>query len=227
MTKYKTIIWDLDGTLMDTLVDLMQAVNYALRVNGMPARTLEEVRQFVGNGVRRLIMLSVPNGTTDEVTEKVLADFKAYYVEHCQDNSGLYAGMHATLQALKERGVRMAVVSNKLQKGVTELCESRVRTLDTGELIYMMDYMDVAIGERPEVARKPAADMVDKAFEEMGIDKEDAVYVGDSDVDIATARNAGLPCISVLWGFRDKQFLLNHGATTCIATPKEILEYTI
>lgn len=227
MTRYKTIIWDLDGTLMDTLVDLMLAVNYALRENGMPSRTLEEVRQFVGNGVRRLIMLSVPAGTTDEVAEKVLADFKAYYVEHCQDNSGLYSGMLATLQALKERGVRMAVVSNKLQKGVTELCESKVKTLDTGELICMMDYMDVAIGERPEVARKPAADMVDKAFEEMGIDKENAVYVGDSDVDIATARNAGLPCISVLWGFRDKNFLLDHGATTCIASPLEILEFTI
>lgn len=227
MTKYKTIIWDLDGTLMDTLVDLMQAVNYALRLNEMPSRSLDEVRQFVGNGVRRLIALSVPAGTSDELTEKVLADFKSYYVEHCQDNSGLYAGMLSTLQALKQRGVRMAVVSNKLQKGVTELCESRVKTLDTGELICMMDYMDVAIGERPEVARKPAADMVFKALEEMGIDKNDVVYVGDSDVDIATARNAGLPCISVLWGFRDKEFLLQHGATTCIATPQEILEFTI
>lgn len=227
LTKYKTIIWDLDGTLMDTLVDLMLAVNYALVQNGMPERSLEEVRQFVGNGVKRLIERAVPSGTNAEVTDKVLADFKSYYVEHCQDNSGLYSGMHATLQALKQRGVRMAVVSNKLQKGVTELCESKIRTLDTGEHICMMDYMDVAIGERPEVARKPAADMVYKAFEEMGIDKEDAVYVGDSDVDIATARNAGLPCISVLWGFRDEQFLLQHGATTCIATPQEILEYTI
>lgn len=226
MTRYKTIIWDLDGTLMYTLKDLMLAVNYALRVNGMPERTLEEVRQFVGNGVRRLIMLSVPTGTSDVVTDNVLADFKGYYVEHCQDNSGLYAGMLETLKALKQRGVRMAVVSNKLQKGVTELCESEVKTLDTGEQICMMDYMDVVIGERPEVARKPAADMVDKAFEEMGITKEDAVYVGDSDVDIATARNAGLPCISVLWGFRDKEFLINHGATTCIATPQEILEFT-
>lgn len=235
MNRYKTIIWDLDGTLMDTLKDLMLAVNYALRVNGMPERTIDEVRQFVGNGVRRLVERSVPESIRQGMStpdsresilfDKVFTDFKGYYVQHCQDNSGLYAGMHATLQALKERGVRMAVVSNKLQKGVTELCESKVKTLDTGEMICMMDYMDVAIGERPEVARKPAPDMVYKALEEMGIDKEGVVYVGDSDVDIATARNAGLPCISVLWGFRDKEFLIEHGATTCIEAPQDILEY--
>lgn len=218
----KTIIWDLDGTLMDTLQDLMLSVNHALRLNGMPERTLEEVRQFVGNGVRRLMELSVPQGEENPLFQKAFADFKSYYVLHCQDHTGLYPGIASTLQELKAKGIRMAVVSNKLQQGVTELVNSRVRTVGTEDYICLKDYFDVAIGERPEVARKPAPDMVEKALEEMGVSKEGTVYVGDSDVDIATARNAGLPCISVLWGFRDRDFLLRHGAEMFIERPEKI-----
>lgn len=224
--KYKTIIWDLDGTLMDTLQDLMASVNYALQEHGMPVRSYEEIRRFVGNGVKRLVELSVPGGVENPLFDEVFASFKSHYLVHCQDQTGLYAGIADTLRELKRRGIRMAVVSNKLQSGVTELVEGDVRTVGCQETICLKDYIEVAIGERPEMARKPAADMVNKAFEEMGIDKCEAVYVGDSEVDLATARNAGLPCISVLWGFRDKDFLLRHGAVTFVSDPWQIVDFT-
>ena len=237
--KYKNIIWDLDGTLLDTLQDLADATNYALRTNGMEERTLEEIRQFVGNGVRNLIIRAVPQGEGNPAFENVFQTFKEYYICHCQDSTKLYPGIKETLQTLKERGIRMAIVSNKLQKGVTELYD-----------FWFRDYIDVAVGEREGVARKPAPDMVKIAMEELGIEStfnesdkninekdcesicekntscfSDTVYIGDSDVDIATAHNTNLPCISVLWGFRDKDFLINHGATTFVSTPEEILNY--
>lgn len=225
MKHFKTIIWDLDGTLMDTLQDLMASVNFALRQNGMPERSYLEIRCFVGNGVRRLIDLSVPEGTEVSLADKVFSDFKSHYIVHCQDQTGLYEGIAETLQELKRRGVRMAVVSNKLQSGVTELFESQVRTVGRKDTICLKDFIEVAIGERPEMARKPAADMVNKAFEEIRLDHSDAVYIGDSEVDLATARNAGLPCISVLWGFRDKDFLIEQGAETFVGRPAEILQF--
>ena len=212
MTK-KVIIWDLDGTLMDTLQDLYLATNHALRAFGMPERSLDEVRYFVGNGVRRLIQLAVPQGDSNPLFEEVFKEFKAYYVEHCQDNTDLYPGIADTLQALKEAGYRMAVVSNKLQTGVDELHKE-----------YFSQYIDVAIGERQGINRKPAPDMVLLALQELGTDKEEAVYIGDSDVDIMTARNSELPCISVLWGFRDRDFLLEHGATTFARQPGDIID---
>ena len=211
--KYKAIIWDLDGTLMDTLQDLYLATNHALQTYGMPERTLDEVRRFVGNGVRRLIQLAVPQGEENPLFEDVLKEFKAYYVVHCQDNTDLYDGIADTLKALKQQGKKMAVVSNKLQKGVDELYRD-----------YLSSTIDVAIGERPGMQRKPAPDMVDLALQELGVTKDEAVYIGDSDVDIMTARNAGLPCISVLWGFRDKDFLIQHGATTFAEKPSDIAE---
>lgn len=226
--RKKAIIWDLDGTLMDTIEDLKNSVNYALRTNGMQERTLSEVRQFVGNGVRRLMQLAVPEfivreKDNSEVFEKVFDDFKSYYVQHCQENTGLYDGIAESLKALKEKGIRMAVVSNKLQQGVTELVNSEIHTVGKNDAVRLCDYMDVSIGECPEVARKPAPDMVLKALEELGVDKDDAVYIGDSEVDVATARNSGLPCISVLWGFRDINLLKKHGADTFVKHPIEIV----
>ena len=211
--KINTIIWDLDGTLLDTLQDLAAAVNHALVKFGMPALGIDQVRQYVGNGVRRLMVLSVPDGDRNPQFEAVFAEFKAYYVDHCKVNTCLYDGIAATLAELKRRGYRMAVVSNKLQSGVDELYDE-----------YFRDTMDVAIGERPEVARKPAPDMVFAALKALSASREEAVYVGDSDVDLATARNAGLPCISVLWGFRDRDFLLGHGATHFVESPEKIIE---
>lgn len=209
----KTIVFDLDGTLMDTLKDLAESTNYALRACGMPERTIDEVRQFVGNGVHRLIERAIPAGTEPEAMEQCFDTFKEYYVEHCRDNTCLYEGVAEMLASLKEAGYKMAIVSNKLQAGVTELHES-----------YFKDYIDVAIGESPEVRRKPEADMVNKALEALGSKKEDAVYVGDSDVDIKTAANAELPCISVLWGFRDKKFLQENGAKLLVEQPNEVLD---
>ena len=208
----EAVIFDLDGTLLDTLEDLANATNWALRHNGMPERTLAEVRGFVGNGVRKLIERSVPDGEANPLFEQTFKDFKRYYVGHCQERTRLYDGIPEMLAALKTHGLRMAIVSNKLQAGVDELYEQ-----------YFKDTVEVAIGERPELRRKPAPDMVELAMRELGVTKDEAIYVGDSDVDLQTARNSGLPCASVLWGFRDKDFLLEHGATTLIASPSDLV----
>ena len=209
----KAIIFDLDGTLLNTLEDLADATNWALRKNGMPERALDEVRQFVGNGVRKLIERAVPGGEVNPLFEQTFEDFKRYYVVHCQDKTCLYDGIVEMLHALKERGFQLAIVSNKLQAGVDELYER-----------YFKDTVAVAVGERPEIQRKPAPDMVELALQALGVTKEEAVYVGDSDVDLQTARNSGLPCISVLWGFRDRAFLEAHGATCFAAKPDDVLD---
>lgn len=211
--KYITIIWDLDGTLMDTLKDLYLAVNHALKTYGEPPRTIDEVRQFVGNGVRNLMIRAIPQGEQNPHFDEIFAEFKAYYVIHCQDNTCLYPGIADALRQLKDLGITMAVVSNKLQAGVDELFQA-----------YFKDTMQIGVGERIGTPRKPAPDMVDIALRELGVSKDSAVYIGDSDVDIMTARNASLPCISVLWGFRDKEFLIQHGATTFATTPQDIIE---
>lgn len=216
--KYNTIIWDLDGTLLDTLQDLCNATNHALRTWHLPERTIDEVRQFVGNGVRNLILRAVPQQTDEELFEKVFATFRSYYVEHCRETTCLYSGISEVLKTLHDRGIRQAVVSNKLQAGVTELAAE-----------WFADTIEVAIGEREGISRKPAKDMVMMALRELsehdGMPAEEvkAVYIGDSDVDILTARNSSLPCISVLWGFRDEQFLREHGAETLVKTPDEII----
>lgn len=213
------VIWDLDGTLMDTLTDLMNSTNYALSRCGMPTRSYDEVRQFVGNGVHKLIERAVGSNGSPEDVEKCFAVFKQHYMVHCKDNTKPYDGIVDVIRQLHDRGYRQAIVSNKLQGGVTELHDEWFRGI-----------IDVAIGETPEVQRKPAPDMVNKAIAELkkkfGIAADapvEAVYIGDSDVDLATASNSGLPCISVLWGFRSKDFLQAHGATTFAEKPEEIL----
>ena len=210
--KYKAIIFDLDGTLTDTLEDLYLSTNHALRSCGLPERTLEEVRRFVGNGVRKLIERAVPPQTDAQVLEQCFEAFRAHYVIHCQDHTCLYPGIAYLLTALHAKGYKMAVVSNKLQAGVDELADA-----------YFGGLIDVAIGEQPGIPRKPAPDMVLSAMQRLGVGPEETVYVGDSDVDLQTAEGAGLPCISVLWGFRSRDFLLAHGATTLVREPKEIL----
>lgn len=209
--RIRAVVFDLDGTLLNTLEDLAAATNWALRSNGMPERTVDEVRQFVGNGVRRLIEQAVPAGTDEARFEHTFSDFKHYYVAHCQDKTCLYDGVAEMLQVLKAQGYHLAIVSNKLQAGVDELYER-----------YFRETVQVAVGERPAMQRKPAPEMVLTALEAMGVDASEAVYVGDSDVDLATARNSGLPCISVLWGFRDKTFLEAHGATCFIERPDQL-----
>ena len=207
-----SLIFDLDGTLTDTLQDLGNSVNYALREMRWPERSLTEVRRMVGNGIHKLIERAVPEYVDNNDLEQCFNIFRAYYIQHCQDNTRLYPGVADMLREVHANGYRSAIVSNKLQAGVDELYAT-----------YFRDVVDVAIGQRESIPLKPAPDMVELALHELGASKDDAVYVGDSDVDVQTARNAGLPCISVLWGFRDREQLLQAGATKFISHPRELL----
>lgn len=214
MITYNTYIFDLDGTLLDTLTDLAASTNYALRTHGMPEHTIDEVRRFVGNGVRKLMERAVPDGTDNPLFDEAFATFRQYYMEHSLDTTRPYEGVPEMLAALKAKGCHLAVVSNKMMAATQELCRH-----------FFPETIEVAIGENEAegIRKKPAPDTVIAALRQLGVGEEGAVYVGDSDVDIATARNSNLPCISVLWGFRDRDFLLQHGASTLISAPKELL----
>lgn len=214
-TKYKkkdTIVFDLDGTLLDTLEDLTASVNYALSLCNMPTRTIEEIRQFVGNGVKKLMIRAVPDGENNSQFEKAFGLFKEYYGEHCNDKTRAYEGIPELLQELKKAGYALAIVSNKIDSAVQELNKR------------YFPQVDVAVGDCEGLKRKPAPDSVFVALERLGKSKEDAIYIGDSEVDIQTAKNSGVPCISVLWGFRDKAFLQEHGADIFVEKPMEILD---
>ena len=210
--RYQTAVFDLDGTLLDTLEDLYRAVNRALSDHLLPLRSREEVRLFVGNGVERLIRRAVPAGCDEETTLSVLADFKAVYAAICEDNTRPYDGILDLLATLRERGVRVAVVSNKFDAATKQLCRK-----------YFGDLVEVAIGERADVRKKPAPDTVYEALRELGVTDKNAVYIGDSDVDIQTAENCGMDCISVTWGLRDEDFLVKSGASSLVRTPSELL----
>ncbi|MCR5269500.1 MAG: HAD family hydrolase [Prevotella sp.] len=213
-TSYDTYIFDLDGTLLETLEDLTAAVNYALRHHGMPEHSLADVRRFVGNGVKMLMVRAVPDGESNPQFEAAFATFRTYYLEHSLDATHPYAGIPELLAELKSRGKHLAVVSNKFYAATQSLCRH-----------FFPDTIQVAIGEHESegIRKKPAPDTVVEALRQLGVGKENAVYIGDSDVDLQTALNAGLPCISVLWGFRDRDFLKENGATTFVAAPHEIL----
>ena len=214
MITYNTYIFDLDGTLLDTLGDLAASVNYALRTHGMPEHTIDDVRRFVGNGVRKLMERVVPDGTVNPLFDEAFATFRQHYMEHSLDTTRPYDGVPEMLATLKAKGFHLAVVSNKMMAATQELCRH-----------FFPDTIEVAIGENEAegIRKKPAPDTVIAALRQLGVGQEGAVYVGDSDVDIETARNSGLPCISVLWGFRDRDFLLQHGAKTLISAPSELL----
>lgn len=210
--KYNTYIFDLDGTLLSTLGDLAASCNYALRSCGMPERSLDEVRQFVGNGVKMLMIRAVPGGEENADFEKAYAIFREHYMHHNLDTTAPYPGIMDMLKRLSEGGAKLAVVSNKFYAATQELVAH-----------FFGDYVKVAIGEREQIRKKPAPDTVIEALRQLGADANSAVYIGDSDVDIDTARAAGMPCISVLWGFRDKDFLIQHGAETLVESPEEIV----
>ena len=211
MNTYKTYIFDLDGTLLDTLNDLHASCNYALRTHGMPERSLEEVRQFVGNGVKKLMERAIPDGLENPLFEETLQTFRQHYLLHNLDTTLPYPDIMEMLQQLKAQGKRIAVVSNKFYAATQDLCKH-----------FFGDTIQVAIGEREDIKKKPAPDTVLEALRQLQVTRQDAVYVGDSEVDVETARNSGIPCISVLWGFRSKSFLLSHGATMFIETPNEL-----
>ena len=202
------IIFDLDGTLLDTLEDLHAAVNHTMAQFGCPSRTIEEVRRFVGNGVDQLVRLSLPGKDSDPPVEEVIAAYRTYYNAHCQEKTGPYAGILEALTALGSE-YPLAVVSNKPDSAVKPLCRE-----------YFGDLF--ALGERRETPRKPAPDMVWQAMAAIGV--ESCIYVGDSEVDILTARNAGVPCLSVTWGFRDKDALTVAGGTYFCDDPCQLPE---
>ncbi len=193
ITIYKAVIFDLDGTLLDTLGDLHVAVNHALRAFSFPERSLEEVRRFIGNGVVKLMERATPDGTGEKINKECLDVFREYYLAHMQDTTAPYEGVIELIEKLKEKGIKTAVVSNKLHQAVFELCQD-----------YFSGLIDEAIGVSVEIERKPSPVNVFKALEKMGVTANECVYIGDSEVDVQTARNAGVECIGVTWGFRDR-----------------------
>ena len=210
----RTFIFDLDGTLLDTLGDLAASVNYALQAHNMPTHSIDNVRRFVGNGVRLLMERAVPDGASNPQFDAAFATFRQHYMAHSLDTTRPYEGILEMLRVLRQRGYRTAVVSNKFYAATQELCHH-----------FFPDPIEVAIGEHEAegIRKKPAPDTVIEALRQLGERREDAVYVGDSDVDIATAAASDMPCISVLWGFRDRQFLMEHGASRFISQPLELL----
>lgn len=211
---YKLYIFDLDGTILNTLEDLAASTNAALQKHGFAERGIDEVRRFVGNGIGKLIERAVPEGTDAEVTAQVLEDFKAHYGEHCADRTRPYDGVIQVIESLRVWGVMTAVVSNKADFAVQELCRD-----------YFPGLFDFVVGERENIRRKPCPDSANEVLRTLGVDKTEALYIGDSDVDIETAKNAGLDCVSVSWGFRDTDFLLAHGASVIIDQPNELLRF--
>ena len=209
--NYDTYVFDLDGTLLSTLGDLAASCNHALRANGMPERTIDEVRRFVGNGVKKLMERAIPGGLDNPLFENTFADFRQHYMHHNLDTTCPYPGVMEMLESLRSRGKKVAVVSNKFYAATQALCKH-----------FFGDLVDVAIGEREGIRKKPAPDTVNEALAQMNVGKERAVYIGDSDVDIMTANNCGMPCISVLWGFRDYDFLVEHGATIFVTSPLQL-----
>lgn len=213
MKRYTTIIFDLDGTLLYTLDDLKNAVNYALVECGYPERSLEEVRRFVGNGVRKLVERAVPMGTSVDNIDKVFEVFKKYYDMHATDNTRLYEGINEILCTLKEQGYNLAIVSNKIQSAV-DILHGR----------FFKDTIKISIGDREGQKRKPAPDSVLSVMEYFGVTREETLYVGDSEVDVLTAKNAKVDCINVSWGFRDTSDLIAAGATVIVDTPQQLIE---
>lgn len=211
--RIKAVIWDLDGTLLDTLDDLADSVNAALAKNSLPVRERDDVRRFVGNGVRKLVERAVPEGTKDSQTAQVYDDFITHYAQHSRDNTKPYDGIIEVLDALKARGVKLGIVSNKIDFAVKELSRE-----------YFGDRMMVAVGDDPSRARKPAPDSVHEAMRIMDVTAEETVYIGDSDVDVLTAKNAGTLLCAVSWGFRDESCLRAAGAEHIAHTPQELLE---
>ena len=208
-----TVIFDLDGTLLNTLEDLKNSTNFALSEFGYPLRTLEEVREFVGNGVAKLIERAIPQGINNPNFEKCLEIFKVNYSKNMYNKTAPYDGILDMLRELKLAGCKIAVVSNKFDSAVKELCNK-----------YFSGLVDAAVGQMNNIPQKPAPDGVLKAIRILNSKKENCVYIGDSDVDVMTAKNSQLPCIGVSWGFRSKDVLKNAGCHTIVDKPCDIIK---
>jgi len=211
--KYKAVIFDMDGTILNTLEDLKITTNYALKKFNMPERTFDEVRMFVGNGIRKLVERAVPEGTDEKKVDEVLDVFLKYYEKHNNDNTCAYPGIQNLVTKLKKLGIKTAVSTNKADAPAQELGK-----------IYFNGVFDLIVGQQEGLKIKPAPDSIDLILKKFGIEKKDAVYIGDSDVDIQTARNSALDFIGVDWGFRGRSFLKEHGAERIVSRAEEILE---
>ena len=210
----RLLIFDLDGTLLNTLEDLTDSTNYALKKFNFPQRTINEVRNFVGNGVAKLIERAIPNGRENENFEDCLEVFKQNYAENMNNKTSPYEGIMDLLKELKSKNYKIAVVSNKFDLAVKGLCAR-----------YFADLVDIAIGENEKagIKKKPAPDTVNQVLKNFNISNEEAIYIGDSEVDIMTAKNSKMDCISVTWGFKDKEFLIANDAKIIVNSPDEII----
>ena len=210
--KYEAVIFDLDGTLIDTLEDLKDSINFALEQHGMPERSLEEVHTFVGNGVKKLVFRSVPENTSEELRESCLKAFKAHYITNSMNKTRPYNGICGLVEKLKKNGVKLAVVTNKTQDAADAIMNE-----------FFKDDFEIIIGQIDGVAQKPQPDGVWYAIEKLGASKQNSVYIGDSEVDCLTAKNSGIPIIGVTWGFRGRKVLEENNADYIVDSPEEIL----
>lgn len=211
--KYKAVVFDMDGTILNTIEDLTDATNHALAVYGLPQITVEQERYFVGNGLYTTARRAVPEGTSDELVQKVYEELVSYYRSHSEVKTGPYEGIVETIKRIHEAGIKTAVVSNKADFAVQSLVEK-----------YFAGCFDEAMGETKGYALKPAPDMVEEILNRLGVSKEEAVYVGDSNVDLQTAENSDMDCIAVSWGFRGREKLEEYGAKVIVDTPAQIEE---
>ena len=207
------VIFDLDGTLLNTLGDLRAATNHALEVRGLPPNSMEEIRQFIGNGIRLLICRAMPEGTPEAEIDAALDDFKAYYAAHIHDRTVPYDGIPQLLTALRKRGIKVAVLSNKIDSASQQLIE-----------YFFPGKTDVVFGEHVGVPRKPDPTSCRMVMQQLGVQPEQVLYVGDSGTDMQTAKNAGLYAVGVTWGFRSKEVLLEYGADVLVHRPEQILQ---
>lgn len=210
---YTAAIFDLDGTLLNTLDDLHLAVNFALNSFGFPERSVDEVRSFIGNGVVKLMQRSTPEGTDEKTDRECLGIFREHYLEHMKDHTAPYEGVIELLSLLKEKGIGTAVVSNKLHAAVQDLCDE-----------FFPGLIDAAIGVSEESERKPSPVNAFRAIELLKSERAYTIYIGDSEVDVQTAKNAGLVCVGVTWGFRDEKELRQAGADFIVHKAQEIEE---
>lgn len=211
--KYELAIFDLDGTILNTLDDLADSMNYVLKMHGFPLHTVDEVRMMVGNGIINLVKRALPSGTEQEKIQAVFDDFNAYYKLHSSDKTKSYDGIIEMLDQLKKSGIKLAVVSNKADYAVQDLCKKHFSGL-----------FDAVVGEKQNVPKKPAPDSVNNILQELGIERNKSVYIGDSDVDVQTAKNAEMSCISVDWGFRGRSFLEQCGAKIIVSSPEDVVK---
>ncbi len=209
--RYDAILLDMDGTVLNTLEDLADAMNAALRRFGMPERSLGEARAFVGNGSARYVELAVPPGTPEALRQTVLDWYKPYYDAHCSEKTRPYEGVPALLRTLRAAGLRLVIISNKPDPSVRQLAERHFPGL-----------LDLAVGETAQLRRKPWPDMIDAAVRRLGLDKDRCLYVGDSEVDVLTAHNAGIDCACVCWGFRSREQLEEAGAPLIFDAPETL-----